>query len=121
MAKLKYSCGVFERSLRKEALKIAWLIASFGLLAWTGNVPASEALARQHGCFSCHAVDRKVVGPAYKDVAAKYRGDAGAEARLIEKLRRGGERTWGEIFMSPMETVPEGDIKILVRWILSLT
>lgn len=96
------------------------LIACFGLLAAAGDVLGSEALAQRHGCFGCHAVERKVVGPAYKDVAAKYRGDAGAEARLIEKLKKGGERNWGEIFMPPMPTVPEDDIKILIRWILSL-
>ncbi len=98
----------------------AWLIACCGIFAAVGDVFASETLARRHGCFGCHGIEQKVVGPAYKDVAAKYRSDAGAEARLIEKLRKGGERTWGEIFMPPMPTVPEGDIKILVRWILSL-
>lgn len=113
---------MFMRNSWRHALRTlaTWLIAFFGLLATAGNVLASEALARQHGCFSCHALDRKVVGPAYKDVAAKYRGDAGAEARLIEKLKKGGERTWGEIFMPPMAMVPEDDINILIRWILSL-
>jgi len=98
----------------------ASLIACFWLLDGAGNVLASEALARQHGCFGCHAVNRKVVGPAYRDVAAKYRGEAGAEARLIDKLKKGGGRSWGEIFMPPMPAVPEGDVKILVRWILSI-
>ena len=95
-------------------------IVCFGLLAWASDVLASEALARQHGCLACHAVDKRVVGPAYRDVAAKYRSDAGAEARLIEKLRKGGERSWGEIFMPVMSTVPEEDIRTLVRWILSI-
>jgi cytochrome c len=113
---------MFRRDPRRDALKTVatWLIACFGLFAAASNVLASEALARQHGCLGCHALDRKVVGPAYKDVAAKYRDNAGAEAKLIEKLKKGGERNWGEIFMPPMPTVPEGDIKILVRWILSL-
>lgn len=98
----------------------AGLIVCIGLFAGVGDALASEILARKHGCLSCHAIDRKVVGPAYKDVAAKYRGDALAEARLIEKLKKGGERTWGEIFMPVMTSVPEEDIKILVRWILSI-
>jgi len=98
----------------------AWLIACFGQFAAAGDMLASEALAQRHGCFNCHTMERKVVGPAYREVAAKYRGDAGAEARLIEKLTKGGGLSWGEIFMPAMPTVPEDDIKTLVRWILSL-
>ena len=91
-----------------------------GLIATAGSAYASEELAKKSGCLACHAVDRKVVGPAYKDVAAKYRGDAGAEAKLIEKLQKGGTGAWGEIFMPSMRSVPEGDLKILVKWILSI-
>jgi len=113
--------AVCRSDLRGDAVTIAaWVSTCFGLLAGAGDALASEALARQHGCFSCHSVERKVVGPAYKDIALKYRGDAGAEARLVEKLKKGGERTWGEIFMPPMPAVPEADIKTLVKWILSL-
>jgi cytochrome c len=97
-----------------------WIFISVGLIAGAGDAVASEDLARKSGCLACHAIDRKVIGPAYKDVAAKYRGDAGAEARLIEKLEKGGAGTWGEIFMPPMQTVPAGDIKTLVKWILSI-
>jgi len=96
-----------------------WLFISAGLIASAGNVLASEDLAKKSGCLACHAIDKKVVGPSYKDIAAKYKDDAEAEARLIEKLQKGGAGIWGEIFMPPMQTVPEGDIKILVNWILS--
>jgi cytochrome c len=97
------------------------VLISAGLIAGAGNALASEDLARKSGCFACHAIDRKVTGPAFKDIAAKYRGDAGAEARLIKKLEMGGAGAWGEIFMPPMiRTVPEGDIKTLVKWILSI-
>jgi cytochrome c len=96
------------------------LLISAGLVAGAGNAFSSEDLARKSGCFACHAIDRKVTGPAFKDIAAKYRGDAGAEARLIEKLKIGGGGAWGEIFMPPMiRTVPDDDIKTLVKWILS--
>lgn len=100
---------------------VTCLSISVGLFINAGSGFASEELARKSGCLACHAIDKKVIGPAYKEVAAKYRGDAGAEARLIEKLqKRGSAGIWGEIFMPPMTTVPEGDLKILVKWILSL-
>jgi cytochrome c len=97
-----------------------WSFISAGLIAGAGSALASEDLARKSGCFACHAIDRKVIGPSYRDIAAKYRGDAGAEARLVEKLRSGGAGTWGEIFMPPVQSAPEGDIKILVKWVLSI-
>jgi len=80
---------------------------------------ASEALAKKHNCFACHAVDKKVVGPAYKDVANKYRGDKAAEAKLIEKVKKGGAGVWGQVPMPPNATVPDADVKALVQWILS--
>jgi cytochrome c len=95
------------------------LFISVGLIAGAGSVSASEDLARKSGCFACHAIDKKVIGPSYKEIAAKYKGDAGAEARLIEKLQKGGAGIWGEVFMPPMQAVPEADFKILVKWILS--
>jgi cytochrome c len=64
-------------------------------------------------------VDKKVVGPSYKEVAAKYRGDKTAEAKLFEKVKKGGVGVWGQIPMPPNATVPDEDIKALVKWILS--
>ncbi|MGE5641289.1 MAG: c-type cytochrome [Clostridia bacterium] len=85
-------------------------------------VPASaqEALAKKYNCFACHAVDKKVVGPAYKDVANKYRGDKTAEAKLVDKVKKGGAGVWGQVPMPPNSTVPDADVKALVQWILSL-
>ena len=80
---------------------------------------ASEELAKKHNCFACHAVDKKLVGPAYKDVAAKYRADKGAEAKLIDKVKKGGVGAWGQIPMPPNATVPDADLKALVKWVLS--
>ena len=81
---------------------------------------AQEALAKKHNCLVCHQVDRKVVGPAYKDVAAKYRNDKGAEAKLVEKVEKGGVGVWGQVPMPPNSTVPDADVRALVKWILSL-
>jgi len=80
---------------------------------------AQEELAKKHACLACHAVDKKLVGPAYKDVAAKYRGDAGAEAKLVEKVKKGSQGTWGQVPMPPNASVPDADVRALVKWILS--
>jgi cytochrome c len=78
------------------------------------------ALATKNACTACHSVDKKLVGPAYKDVAAKYRTDKGAEARLIEKVKKGGVGVWGQIPMPPNANVKDEDVKTLVKWVLSL-
>src|SRR4051794_30847422 len=80
---------------------------------------AQEELAKKHNCLACHAVDKKVVGPSYKDVAAKYRGDKSAEAKLADKVKKGGVGVWGQIPMPPNAAVPDADIHALVKWILS--
>lgn len=78
------------------------------------------ALAKKNGCLVCHAIDKKVVGPAWKDVAAKYRGDAGAEARLIDKIAKGGSGAWGAIAMPPNPKLSEADRQALAKFVLSL-
>jgi cytochrome c len=80
---------------------------------------ASEELAKKHNCFACHAVDKKLVGPAYKEVAAKYRADKGAAAKMFDKVKKGGQGVWGQVPMPPNAAVPDADIKALVKWILS--
>jgi cytochrome c len=80
---------------------------------------ANEELAKKHACLACHAVDKKLVGPSYKEVAAKYRGDAGAEAKLVDKVKKGSQGTWGQVPMPPNANVPDGDVRALVKWILS--
>ena len=85
------------------------------------DAKAGEALAKKDGCFTCHSVDKKVVGPAYKEVAAKYKGDKSAEAKLVEKVKKGGSGVWGQIPMPPNSPqVKDEDIKTIVQWILSL-
>jgi cytochrome c len=81
---------------------------------------ADLAMAKKYNCTACHTVDKKVVGPAYKDVAKKYKGQADAAAKLAEKVKKGGSGVWGPVPMPPNAAVPDGDIKKLVDWILSL-
>lgn len=83
-----------------------------------GPAFASQELAQKKNCMACHAVDKKLVGPAYKDVAAKYKGDAKAPAMLAAKVKAGGKGTWGQIPMPP-NNVTEDEAKKLVAWVLS--
>ena len=95
------------------------VLATLGLCAALPSL-ANEELAKKHACTACHAVDKKLVGPAYKDVAAKYKGDAKAEAMLVKKVKEGGVGTWGQVPMPPNSSVSDADIKTLVKWVLSL-
>jgi cytochrome c551/c552 len=81
---------------------------------------AAQAMMQKDGCGACHAVDKKIVGPAYHDVAAKYKGDSGALAKLTQKVKAGGSGVWGSVPMPPNAHVPDGDIQALVSWILTL-
>lgn len=84
-----------------------------------GNALADEALAKQKGCTACHAIDKKLVGPAYRDVAKKYKGDAGAKAKLVESVLKGSSGKWGQVPMPPNSVTPAEADK-LVGWVLSL-
>jgi cytochrome c len=77
-------------------------------------------MMQKYGCSACHAVDKKIVGPAYQDVAAKYKGDKDAPAKLVQKVKAGGSGVWGQVPMPPNSAVPDEDVKALVTWILSL-
>ena len=81
--------------------------------------PTGQDLAAQKGCLACHGVDRGIIGPSFRDVAARYRGQAGIEGRLAEKLHRGGSGAWG---MTPMPARPDlsdADTAALLGWVLS--
>ena len=94
------------------------LLAAAGLLI-AGQASADEALAKAKNCMSCHAVDKKVVGPSYKDVAKKYAGNAGAAATLEAKVKKGGSGVYGTVPMPPNPAVSDADIKKLVAWVLA--
>ena len=76
-------------------------------------------LAQQKNCMACHAVDKKVVGPAYKEVAAKYAGQKDAVEKLAQKVMKGGSGTWGAVPMPANPQVNEAEAKQLVQWVLS--
>lgn len=80
---------------------------------------ADLALATAKNCMACHNIDKKVVGPAYKEVAAKYRGDKTAPARLAAKVMEGGGGVWGVVKMPSNPQVNETEAKKLVAWVLS--
>ena len=94
------------------------VLALVVLLACSGPALANKALAEKQGCLGCHAAETKLVGPAYREVAAKYAGDAGAVAALTQSIRKGGAGKWGDMPMPPQQQVSEGDAKKLARWIL---
>lgn len=89
-----------------------------GLLS-TAPAFASAELAKAKNCMACHAVDKKLVGPAYKDVAAKYAGQKDAVAMLATKVQKGGVGAWGQIPMPPNPQVSADEAKKLVEWVLT--
>ena len=83
-------------------------------------VMASEDVAKQKACLACHQIDKKLVGPAYKDIAAKYKTDKDAEKKLAAKVRAGGTGVWGQIPMPANPAVSEAEAATLVKWILAM-
>ena len=88
--------------------------------AHAADAAAAESLAKNSGCLACHSVDKKLIGPGYKEVAAKYRGNKAAEADLVKKVKAGSKGVWGDIPMTPNAHVKDEDIKTIVQWIRSL-
>ena len=103
-------------------MKIAAIVLAVVGLAATGAASAQSGqdLLKKSGCTACHQNDKKVVGPAYIDVAAKYKGDAGAAAKLAGKVKSGGSGVWGPVPMPPHPQVSDADIKTMITYILAL-
>ncbi|MDD2741013.1 MAG: c-type cytochrome [Rhodocyclaceae bacterium] len=99
-----------------KAIYVAMIAAGVVL---AGQAQADEALAKAKNCMACHQLEKKVVGPAYKEVAAKYKGDAKAPAMLAGKVKTGGKGVWGQVPMPP-NNVTEAEANKLVAWILAL-
>jgi cytochrome c len=95
-----------------SALALALLIAP--------TAQASEELAKKYNCLACHQTDKKLVGPSYQEVAAKYKGQADAPDKLAAKVKAGGVGVWGQVPMPPNPTVPDADLKALVTWVLGM-
>ena len=96
------------------------LLIMAAMAAISAPALADEALAKSKNCMACHAADKKLVGPAYKEVAKKYAGDAKAVDMLATKIVKGGSGVWGAIPMPATTQVSEPDAKKLASWILSL-
>jgi cytochrome c len=107
-------------------MKARWIgIPAALMIVSAGQALADEALARKSGCLECHSVDKKVIGPAYRDVAARYKGDARARNALIEKVKKGGKGNWtevtGGVLMPPHSPrLSDAEVQRLVDWVLGL-
>jgi len=100
-------------------MKTLLTVAALGLSLASGAVMASAELARAKNCQACHAADRKLVGPSYKDIAARYAKDRDAATRIARKIRDGGVGVWGQIPMPANPQVDEAEALTLARWILA--
>ncbi len=80
---------------------------------------ANQDLATKSGCMACHSVDKTVFGPAFKDVAKKYKGDKDAVAKLVAKVKSGGSGVWGDRTMPPQQA-PEADVTTIVSWVMAM-
>lgn len=103
-------------------MKLMMTAATAALLTLSGAAAANEGqtLAQKNACMSCHGVDKKIVGPAFKEVAAKYAGDKAAPAALVQKVKTGGKGVWGPIPMPPSPQVKNEDAAKIIDWVLSL-
>ncbi|BAN24633.1 cytochrome c family protein [Caballeronia insecticola] len=97
------------------------MVASGGAFAaeQVGSAADAIAIARSNACMGCHAVDRKLVGPSFQQIAEKYKGDSQASARLEKKVKNGGAGVWGSIPMPSHPKMSDGDIKTVVAWVLA--
>jgi cytochrome c len=102
--------------------KVGWFAAASALLWASGPALAQDVqkLLKEKACVACHAPDQKLVGPAHKEVAAKYRGRKDAEAYLANKIREGSNGVWGPVPMPPNATLSEAEAKALAKYIMSL-
>lgn len=105
-------------------MKYKFLLTSVVLIAGVGNVCADDAedvkeLAQASGCLSCHSVDEKIVGPAFKDVVAKYKSDPDAVANITQSIKNGSRGKWGRMAMPPHASLSSEELKTLATWVMS--
>jgi len=107
--------------MKKQITTALFAVATCAIAA-SVQAADGEAIVKKARCVACHAVDTKRVGPAYKEVAAKYKGDAKAPGVLFEKVRHGGSGNWGNVPMIPHgeDKISNDDLNEAVKWILSL-
>ena len=106
----------------RSLLTLGALFISAHCMAQTGNVndlAAAAELVKANGCYSCHAAAEKIVGPAFKDIAAKYKDDKDAVASLAQSIQYGSKGKWGRVPMPPHATLSGGDLKALAGWVMA--
>jgi cytochrome c len=103
----------------REGPSAAALAASAQAAAAQAQADPVTQLLNKNACLGCHAVEKQVVGPAFRDVAARYKADAAAPARLAKKLKEGGQGVWGQVPMPPNPGLSDGDAKLIVEWVLT--
>ena len=101
-------------------MKTVILAAAAATVVLAAPARADEAMAKKYNCLACHQTDKKLVGPSYKDIAKKYKGQSGAAAMLADKVKKGGSGVWGPVPMPPNPAVPDADVKKLVDWIMKM-
>ncbi len=105
------------QTMRLHLLRL--VLTAFVLASSVTSLQASEALADQHACLNCHQVAKKSIGPNFKAIAAKYKGQTSAADALADKITKGGGGVWGAVPMPPMADIPPAQLKQIVSWILA--
>lgn len=101
-------------------LALISLASMMFVVSGAAGAQSAEDLLKKNGCTACHSIDKKLVGPAYNEVAAKYKGDPKAAAMLFDKVKKGGSGVWGQVPMPPNAQVPDAELKTMLTYILSL-
>ncbi|SDF83083.1 cytochrome c [Paraburkholderia phenazinium] len=101
------------------SLGAALMLAGLAASAHADDAPRGLNIARSNACMGCHAVDRKLVGPSFQQIAAKYKGDAQAPVKLALKVKNGGSGVWGAIPMPAHPAMSDSDIRTVVDWVLA--
>lgn len=110
--------------MKNTLMALAAVVGLMAVDAAGAAVTQEQAMAlikdKKLDCMTCHAIDKKLIGPSWKDIGAKYRGQAGAKAKLVEKVKKGGSGNWGNVPMTPHPTASNADLGTLVGFILTL-
>ena len=104
-------------------LSVKLTSAAFSLIAASTFADLAHAgptdIAKANKCFSCHSLDKKIIGPSYQDIAQKYAGQAGADIKLADRMRKGAVGVWGSAPMPAYPDISDADLKTVVKWVLS--
>ncbi|RDK04074.1 c-type cytochrome [Paraburkholderia lacunae] len=106
-------------ALAGAVLTVSVLGGAFASTAQAADTPRGQVVANANACMGCHAVDRKLVGPSFQQIATKYKGDAQAPAKLSRKVKDGGAGVWGMIPMPAHQSMSDADIRTVVDWVLA--